>query len=294
MSFNNPVIMWNSIESCHGTYDWSGVEAALENASRASKYSIPRLVANWTNYEKAAPDWLFDDLGAEVWTGFTYRCPVSWDPIYQEAFAVLLKVFGERYDGDPRIMAVQIICGGRYGEWNNGNPGQPGYSHAKFADAIRWHIDAYRDALPKTNLITPSNGFAGGEYEGDLLNHAVHDKGYWIGNYSGANNPGAALAPLQDLEDETILFLERENHGEQCTMAEGFEDRMTQMFDQLTPNLLTLNEASFTDPETREDLQSVIDRLEVPPATLSARANGRSPSLLRDLEELLARHRNPT
>lgn len=270
-SFNQANIMWNAVQSGGpSSFVWTAVDNALAAADSVGKKCILRMVANWTGFQKASPDWLFDTFGADVWTDFpgtptpSMRCPVPNDPVYMTHWENFMEVFGPRYDTDDRLLAVQNNGGGRYGEWQF--EGLTGVSTAQKAAAIEWHMDIYRQYLPSKAIIGTSNGFSGGTYEASLLNYSVQTLGFWIGNYNGSGTPQAFLRDaINALASETYVFLERENNGNTATLATGFEANMDLHFSQY-PNvdMMTINSDSFADAPTKAQLQSlVIDRLRV-------------------------------
>ncbi len=84
--------------------------------------------------------------------------PRYWHPAYQRAFSDLIHAFGARYDGDPRIAWIEI-SNGIFGETSpvesiyNDCLQTVGLTSDMWVDFVKWSVDTYRHAFPRTQLL---------------------------------------------------------------------------------------------------------------------------------------------
>jgi hypothetical protein len=145
------VFRWQDIEASRGVFDWSAVDAAISASASSGRKTMLRIDAG-----AYSPSWVPNQLtfsfkppGKQPFMKVTM--PRTWDPTYVADWTGFIKVYGARYDNDPRVTRIEMPGGGWLGEM--GLPQWPGWIKAGYSDPLMekaWanFIAAYRAAFP--------------------------------------------------------------------------------------------------------------------------------------------------
>lgn len=183
---------WNWLEPEEGVYDWSIIEKDIAFfASKGLPFAFRIMCANYhSDGRECTPQWVFDK-GAKsfVYLGVPYMTidgkqnrdhitPVFDDPIFIDCHRRFIKALAARYDGDPRLVGIDIGSFGNWGEWHCWELWPKG-SGAKQMQKIspevrRLYVDMYKDNFHKTPL-----QFLSGDAE--MLKYAAGESGYSVG-----------------------------------------------------------------------------------------------------------------
>jgi hypothetical protein len=170
---------WSAIEPSPGVYDWRAIDRAISKAQSSGKKLMLRISAGiyspkWlyksgvptigavtapVNYEEPNPQ--RQTLAASLVTS-----PIVWDHTYLHYWERLIKNLGQRYDGNPVIVSIQMTGGGVTAEmtlytqqfdWLS-----RGYSDEIMISTWKFIIDAYQANFPTTltnlNILEPIRG----------------------------------------------------------------------------------------------------------------------------------------
>ena len=154
---------WEQVEPSEGNYDWSLFDAVVDYAAEYDKKVMLRIIAG-----ARSPDWVYE-AGAYRYTfiddnpwhdtyGEELSVPIPWDEVYQEKWANLVAVFGERYANHPAVKIVAITGPGHGGEMHLGDKDNEeawtamGYTTAAMTQAWIDAIDTFRAAFPNQHL----------------------------------------------------------------------------------------------------------------------------------------------
>lgn len=151
-------LAWSDIETKEGVYDWSVLDLQIDRWSKAGFKIALRATASENRDPYATPKWVFDQ-GAKVYrwdtktkhidpNGNCYE-PDFGDPIFLAKLDDFVKEFAKKYDGDPRIIAVDIGSFGVYGEGHTGSSTKVGYDQS----VVQKHIDIHRKYFQKTPVV---------------------------------------------------------------------------------------------------------------------------------------------
>lgn len=164
-------ISWTELEPEEGKYDFSVIDRQLDFASeRGVPYHFRvRCASRVSNRESDTPDWVYDKgcrffrfkHSRPWWIGKSgkrepageHRCPHFEDPVFLEAHAKFMKALAARYDGDPRIFAIDIGSYGHFGEWHMAAFGVPRQTLEADEASRRKIADMYLDNFRKTRLV---------------------------------------------------------------------------------------------------------------------------------------------
>jgi hypothetical protein len=135
---------WATIEPAKGEIHWEIVDHALGEASAHGQTLLARLMPY--DQRHPLPDWYrtsgarrANAEGQPVWE------PDFADPLYLKNWGELVRAAGRRYNGDPRLEAVDISSVGYWGEgWSDY---MPAFDHQRAL------IDIWFDAFPATPLL---------------------------------------------------------------------------------------------------------------------------------------------
>jgi len=155
---------WSSIEPAEGKYNWSIIDSAL-NAWKAQgkRFAFGVMNANssdWT-IQYVTPQWVFadgasyvrsktfDDLTGK--TGIQYE-PVWDDPVFLQKVKDFLAALALRYDNNPNIAYIDVRS---YGNWGEQHMYGIPPSVALSAAGVQKHIQMYKDAFKRVQIIAP-------------------------------------------------------------------------------------------------------------------------------------------
>lgn len=141
-------ILWKEFEPERGVYNYAFIEEVLEKARSHGQEVMFRLMAHSTRACDDVPEWLKSLVDCpERPDGMRVKDSPT-DPLFVDLFLDAVKAFGERFDSDPVLYAVDISLPGSWGE---------GYKLELYPDNIMIRIaDAYMEAFPTTQLMTQS------------------------------------------------------------------------------------------------------------------------------------------
>jgi hypothetical protein len=139
-------ILWKEFEPKRGEYNYSFIENILNEARAHSQSLIFRLMAHSTRASDDVPEWLKELI----------PCPERPDgerikdspthPLFLELFLEAVRRFGERFDSDPTLDAIDISLPGAWGE---------GYKLELYpSDVFERIMDTYTSVFKNTQLMT--------------------------------------------------------------------------------------------------------------------------------------------
>lgn len=164
-------VLWKDYEPARGEYRDGFVEDILSRAARAGQTVMFRLMPHSTRESDDVPDWLKGLIPCPARPAGARVKDSPTDPRFLQWFGEAIRHLGERYDGDPRLEAVDICLPGAWGE---------GYKTELYpAEDLERLMDAYTEAFPRTVLL-------GQLRRPDLVRHitATHPVG-WRGDGMG-------------------------------------------------------------------------------------------------------------
>jgi hypothetical protein len=140
-------VYWKYVEPEMGQYNWKMFDAALRTAQERGQALMLRVAPYGPDAAtEDVPAWYRKLVGDE--TGKTI--PDKWrtdpeDPRYILHWTKLVRALGRRYDGDPRLEAVDVSIVGFWGEGE--------HTDQLSEPTMRVLIDSYLEAFPKTPLM---------------------------------------------------------------------------------------------------------------------------------------------
>lgn len=162
---------WTDLEPEEGRYDFSAIDDQIRFAvQRGVPYHFRvRCASRVSDNESDTPQWVykkgcryftFDHArpwrrlkdGSRVPAG-KLRCPYFEDPVFLETHERFVRALAARYDGDPRIFAIDIGSYGHFGEWHMAAFGVPRQKLEADAASRRRIADMYLKNFKKTRLI---------------------------------------------------------------------------------------------------------------------------------------------
>lgn len=116
---------WDKVEPAEGEYDFDMVDSLLERAKASGQQLALRFMpTSQGSLREGTPQW-FIDTGK----GFAYGtgrrrgwAPDHNDPYFLAKQEELVTAFGERYDGHPGVIRMEIGSVGFWGEWHLSGP----------------------------------------------------------------------------------------------------------------------------------------------------------------------------
>lgn len=135
--------LWSVIEPQKGQYRWDLIDGALATAA-ARGQTLQVRIQPYIGTD--IPTWYWDVGGTVI------PCSENDDradldhnnPLYLKHWGDLIRAFGKRYDGHPRLESFDIAYGGSCGEGG-------GNTSPENAATI---VDFYRESFPKTQLVS--------------------------------------------------------------------------------------------------------------------------------------------
>jgi hypothetical protein len=113
----------NSVVVGPGTYDWSRLEAQLNQIASRGHQAAFRFYLDYPGTATGVPQYLLDaGLASHTYTDHDNN-GISVSPDYEDerltgALDGFIAAFGSRYDGDPRLGFIQTGLLGFWGEWH--------------------------------------------------------------------------------------------------------------------------------------------------------------------------------
>jgi len=216
---------WSELNPAEGSYDWSKIESDLANW--VGKKVILRVSASgwkkWTTPQNTSwtPKWVYDKGAKSVTTDDGSIKPVYWDTTFLRAYNEFILAYGQKYNLDERILAVEMGIG-------DGGETKPdtskfsdslkkwkavGYTDQNWFSAIKEIVQMYKAAFTTTPIILmPDASFLGSTlHESDVLNYAVSE-GCWL--QENGLVPGESLNPEFQ---KTTFIMEQRNASTDAT-----------------------------------------------------------------------------
>lgn len=143
---------WSFLEPEYKKYDWSLIDKALDTAAERGQ-SLMLRIAPYEDADRDVPLWYRKMVGAEK-----KERSAAWridpeDPRYVHYFGGMIRALGQRYDGHPNLLSVDVSLIGFWGEGDG--------SHLLSEPTRRALINSYLNHFKKTQLIfQPLNGDA--------------------------------------------------------------------------------------------------------------------------------------
>jgi hypothetical protein len=145
---------WRDIEAAQGVYDWSSVEADIAPWIAAGKKVALRLQwsANgaWADprHDTPTPQWVWDVGAKFAWSvGTGTEVPLQWDPVYQEHAEKFLQTVADKWDGDPRLLFLDVTPGGETNPYRGSIDGSDAAFASVFAATPASDGRTYDDTL---------------------------------------------------------------------------------------------------------------------------------------------------
>lgn len=164
---------WQELNPKEDVYDWTPLEREIDFYAKRGLPFYFRLMTCSRNGKRKSlvPDWVwakgakphpyqgakfnYDQEGdknatTEMW------CPYWDDEVFLSAHEKFLKALAAKYDGDPRLYAVDIGSYGNWGEWHCWRLGKDGVSDRDYGadNATKWRIaKMYLDNFTRTPLV---------------------------------------------------------------------------------------------------------------------------------------------
>jgi hypothetical protein len=131
---------WNLFEPEKGRYDFTVIEGALETAASRGQTLHLRLQPHGAPSEPEVPAWYVARYKTTPIVRYrgTFLAPEYDSPEFLDAWGGLIAEFGRRFDGDPRLEAVDVSYIGPWGE-GDGECSEAGVERMTkvYCDAIR-------------------------------------------------------------------------------------------------------------------------------------------------------------
>jgi hypothetical protein len=160
---------WSDIQPDSNAYNWNLIDSKIAECKiEGKKFAFGVMCAN-TNRSTNTPDngkyvtpkWIFDNgaqsrlISATYWeTGRTIKqvIPVWTDAVFLSRLHKFIKELGSRYNGNTDIAFIDIRS---YGNWGEQHLSEIGGIEITSEQLKTQHIEVYKNAFPKTQLIIP-------------------------------------------------------------------------------------------------------------------------------------------
>lgn len=151
---------WDVIEYAAGKYNWSAVDKFISDQAALGKLAGLRIVSYNGDCcgGSSVPTFHKNTTPKIVLTCSSTEIPRYWDASYKNAWSKLVKSFGARYNGDPRVGWVEISTG-IFGETAPSEDKYDdcllaaGLSNQAWTDFVNWSTDTYLSAFPTKQLL---------------------------------------------------------------------------------------------------------------------------------------------
>jgi hypothetical protein len=149
-------VPWEASEPQDDMFDTEAVEEIIARPGSRGRHLFLRLYCQWDGAEPdvestACPSWLSTERGVPYLRSSTGT--MMWDfndDAFLEEAREVIAAFGERYDDDPCIFAVQLGILGMWGEWHTFTF-RDGYSFSATVQA--GILEAYREAFVNRRVV---------------------------------------------------------------------------------------------------------------------------------------------
>jgi hypothetical protein len=167
------ILPWSIFEPAEGRVDFTDLDAALAYWAKKGKpvvlniapMTFPTMVGKaWGGkLITGTPDWVLQQSGAVTVPGVrmlyptwdekaSWAMPTPWNPRFEQAYDNFIRQLAQKYDGDPRLIAVRIgtgMEGEEHPMFNNTLKDMlPGFTNAKWysycMDVLATHVAAFR------------------------------------------------------------------------------------------------------------------------------------------------------
>lgn len=116
-SIDHFYIPLNEVYTNWGVCDWSAFEEELDRIVQGGRHVVTRFFIDYPNRSSGMPEFLIDDNGYKV-PMHDENSPYWNDDTLMVALEEFIDLFGEAYDGDPRIAFIEAGLYGYWGEWH--------------------------------------------------------------------------------------------------------------------------------------------------------------------------------
>lgn len=137
--------LWKEFEPRRGEYNYGFIEDILEKAKSHNQSLIFRLMPHSTRAQDDVPDWLRDMIPCPDRPDGKRVKDSPTDPLFLEYFGEAIRAFGERFDSDPALYAVDICMPGAWGEGHN--------LHLYSEESLTKLVDIYTSVFKNTLLM---------------------------------------------------------------------------------------------------------------------------------------------
>ncbi len=144
---------WDRLEPEEGKYDFELIDSLLERARQSGQDLALRFMpTSSANLNKGTPRWYMDKYKGYRYTkrGRKGWAPDHNDPVFLARQQQLVAAFGERYNGHPNLIRMEIGSVGFWGEWHLSHT-EPQVPMITEDNALRV-IDTYFDCWDRTPL----------------------------------------------------------------------------------------------------------------------------------------------
>ena len=139
-------VLWKEFEPERGVFNYALIDSILAEAKSHGQTLVFRLLPHSTRACDDVPEWLKALVDCPERPPMMRVKDSPTDPLFIDLFLNAVRKFGERYDSDPTLDAVDISLPGAWGE---------GYRLERYPDSIFEQImDTYLDVFRETQLIT--------------------------------------------------------------------------------------------------------------------------------------------
>ena len=138
-------IYWKFIEPLMGKYRWDMIDKALETARQRNQTLMLRIAPYGTGTENDVPKWYREMVGEKKdWIEKKWQVDPEHSR-YVKHFAGMIRLLGQRYDGNPDLESVDVSIVGAWGEGAGSD-----LLRQKTREAL---VNAYTDSFKKTPLV---------------------------------------------------------------------------------------------------------------------------------------------
>ncbi|MCQ2433161.1 MAG: DUF4832 domain-containing protein [Clostridia bacterium] len=138
-------ILWKEFEPERGVYRYDFIEDIIKKAKEHGQTLYFRLMAHSTRACDDVPDWLKTLIPCPERPDMMRVKDSPTDPLFLKLFSLAVRRFGERFDEDPTLYAMDISLPGAWGEGTN--------LHLYPAEDLAALMNTYTDVFRHTRLI---------------------------------------------------------------------------------------------------------------------------------------------
>lgn len=163
-------------------FDWTVMDESLESAAASNKHVIWRIFCHYPKKPLRLPQFLIDSVEL-VQIGGDEKSPQYDDPVLLEAFRQFIFAWGERYDGNPSLAAIQLGLLGKWGEWHT-YPEKGLLSEETKTTVLGWFDESFQQTQLQSR--DPSATAA-------QLGIGLHDDSFGFSTLDGPPNGGTVV-----------------------------------------------------------------------------------------------------